>query len=274
MILDAVTSGTVEFPSLERLGRDLLVVAWWRRALSLAAPFALALGYFACAYDHRWTAAIACTMLLTFLTYGSVSHDLVHRTLRLSPRVNEVLLCAIELLSLRSGHAYRVAHLNHHAHFPDADDLEGAAAAMTWWRALLDGMTLQPRLWWLAMRRQRRDRAWIAAEGAGVVILFGASMAAIPWTVAPAGYAALMIAGSWVFPFVTSFIPHDSQGRTTLTRTRLFRGRILSIVALEHLYHLEHHLYPQVPHHNWARLAQRLDPYFERAGVRPVRLLF
>ena len=207
------------------------VVAWWRRVLSLAAPFALALGYFACAADHRWGAAIACTMLVTFLTYGSISHDLVHRTLRLPPRVNEALLCAIELLSFRSGHAYRVAHLNHHAHFPDDDDLEGAAAGMTWWRALVDGVTLQPRLWWLAVRGQR-DRAWTVAEAAGVVI------------------------------------------RTTLTRTRLFRGRILSIVALEHLYHLEHHLYPQVPHHNWPRLAQRLDPYFERAGVRPVKLLF
>jgi len=273
MILDAVTPGTVEFPSLERLGRDLLVVAWWRRALSLTAPFALALGYFVCAVDRRWAAAIACTMVLTFLTYGSVSHDLVHRTLRLPPRVNDALLCAIELLSFRSGHAYRVAHLNHHAHFPDGDDIEGAAGGMTWWRALLDGVTLQPRLWWFAVRRQR-DRGWIVAEAAGVVILLGASLAAIPWTAAPAGYAALMIAGSWVFPFVTSFIPHDSQGRTTLTRTRLFRGRILSIVALEHLYHLEHHLYPQVPHHNWPRLAQRLDPYFERAGVRPVKLLF
>src|SRR6187402_3717080 len=119
MILDSVTAGAVEFPSLEGLGRDLLVVAWWRRALSLAAPFALAMGYFVCAVNHQWAAAIASTMLLTFLTYGSISHDLVHRTLRLPHRVNEALLCAIELLSFRSGHAYRVAHLNHHAHFPE-----------------------------------------------------------------------------------------------------------------------------------------------------------
>jgi beta-carotene hydroxylase len=134
-------------------------------------------------------------------------------------------------------------------------------------------VTLQPRLWWVAVRRQR-DRAWIVAEATAVVMLLGASVAAIPWTLVPAGYAALMIAGSWVFPFVTSYIPHDSHGHTTLTRTRLFRGRILSLVALEHLYHLEHHLYPQVPHHNWPRLAKRLDPYFEQAGVRPVKLLF
>jgi len=37
---------------------------------------------------------------------------------------------------------------------------------------------------------------------------------------------------------------------------------------------LEHHLYPQVPHHNWPELGRRLDPYFAQAGVRPVRLFF
>ena len=26
------------------------------------------------------------------------------------------------------------------------------------------------------------------------------------------------------------------------------------------VFHLEHHLYPAVPHQNWARLAKRLDP--------------
>ena len=73
---------------------------------------------------------------------------------------------------------------------------------MTWWRALLDGVTLQPRLRWFAIRRQR-DRAWIVAEVcAGCSFFSPLRVAALPWTTAPAGYAALMIAGSWVFPFV------------------------------------------------------------------------
>jgi fatty acid desaturase len=29
---------------------------------------------------------------------------------------------------------------------------------------------------------------------------------------------------------------------------------VLSLLALEHLYHLEHHLHPQVPHHHWPEL--------------------
>lgn len=264
---------TNNFPSLELLGRDLLSVPRWRRAWSLAMPFALVAAFFMSATRGWWLPALGCTMLLTFFTYGSISHDLVHRTLRLPRRVNEILLCVIELMALRSGHAYRFSHLTHHAHFPADDDLEGAAAAMTWYEALLDGVTLQPRLW-VAAFRHGKDRTWVVGEAIAVAALLVGSVVAIPWTIAPVAYAALMIGGSWSFPLMTSFIPHDSHGDSELTRTRLFRGRVLSVLALEHLYHLEHHLYPQVPHHNWPELGRRLDPYLAEAGVQPVRLFF
>jgi hypothetical protein len=127
-----------DLPPFDALGRDLLVIHPVRRAASLVMPFVLAIAFFVLAAHSRWAEAIVSAMLLTFLTYGSISHDLVHRTLRLPPAVNEGFLCAIELLSLRSGHAYRLVHLHHHAQFPATDDLEGAAAGMTWWRALLD----------------------------------------------------------------------------------------------------------------------------------------
>ena len=83
-----------------------------------------------------------------------------------------------------------------------------------------------------------------------------------------------MIAGSWIFPIVTVLIPHNAHGEHEWTQTRLFRGRVLSLLAFEHLYHLEHHLYPQVPHHNWPELAHRLDPHFAQLGLRPIKLLF
>jgi len=140
--------------------------------------------------------------------------------------------------------------------------------------ALLDGITLQPRLWFVAMRAAKRERGWIAGEGIAVTVLVCGSVALIPITPLPAIYCALMIAGSWVFPLVTVFIPHNAGATTELTQTKLFRGKVLSIVAAGHLYHLEHHLYPQVPHHCWPKLAQRLDPYFARLGIEPVVLLF
>src|SRR5688500_16565287 len=112
-------------PSLDEIGRDLLVVPRWRLVLTLTTPFALTALFFVFSVRGWWIAALACPVFLSFLTYGSISHDLVHRNLRLPKWLNEVLLSAIELLAFRSGHAYRMVHLHHHAHFPDDDDLEG-----------------------------------------------------------------------------------------------------------------------------------------------------
>jgi len=262
-----------EVPPLDAIGRDLLIVRPWRRAMTLLAPFALAALFFGFAAAGIWIGALGCAMLIAFLTYGSISHDLVHRNLRLPRWLNESLLCAIELITFRSGHAYRVVHLHHHAHFPSPDDIEGSASAMSWWRALAEGVVLQPRLLWFAFR-SGKDRAWIVSEAIAATLLFAACIALIPITIIPAVYAAMMIGGSWIFPFITAYIPHVPSGDRALTQTKLFRGYALSVLALEHLYHLEHHLYPQVPHHNWPELARRLDPYFVRAGIEPVKLLF
>lgn len=267
-------STPAERPSLNEIGRDLLIVPRWRLVLTLTTPFALTALFFVFASREWWIAALACPVLLSFLTYGSISHDLVHRNLGIPRWLNETLLCAIELIAFRSGHAYRSVHLHHHAHFPAEDDLEGAAARMSFWRALVEGVTLQPRLWMFAMKRNGRDRVWMIGEASAVIVLLLASIAVIPRTPLPFAYAALMIAGSWIFPLITAYIPHIAAGDVELHQTKLFRGRVLSIVALEHLYHLEHHLYPQIPHHNWPALARRLDPYFQREGIQPIRLWF
>ena len=263
-----------EFPTIDVLGRDLLMVPTWRKAITLVTPFVLVALFFILTAQGEWVAALVCPILLSFLTYGSISHDLVHRNLRLPPWLNETLLALIELLAFRSGHAYRAVHLHHHASFPSEDDLEGAASRMSFWRALVEGIGLQPRLWFFAMRRPGPHRPWAIAECVAASFLFAACLAAIPFTFAPVAYALLMIGGSWIFPVITAYIPHNPTGDSELTQTKLFRGRFLSMVALEHLYHLEHHLYPGVPHHNWPKLAARLDPYFERAGLKPIKLLF
>jgi beta-carotene hydroxylase len=109
-------------------------------------------------------------------------------------------------------------------------------------------------------------------EGVACLALVAAAIALVSFTVVPVVYAALVVAGSWVFPLVTVYLPHDPAGADELSQTRVFRGAVASVVGLGHLYHLEHHLYPAVPHHHWPELARRLDPYLARAGVRPVRI--
>lgn len=263
-----------DLPSLDVLGRDLLVVSRWRKALSLVLPFLLTASFFVLGARGFWWLALLCPVLLSFLTYASTSHDLVHRNLKLPGWLNEALLSAVELLAFRSGHAYRTVHLHHHAHFPAPDDIEGEAAGMPWYRALLSGVTLQARLWVYALRQPGAHHKWVKSEMALAVLLAAGCLALLPATPLPALYLGLMVAGSWIYPFMTAYLVHDEKGNGELAQTRLFRGRVLSLVALEHLYHLEHHLYPQVPHHNWPRLARRLDPYFVSRGLRPVKLLF
>jgi beta-carotene hydroxylase len=261
-------------PSLADLGPDLLRISSRQRVLALIIPFACIALYLAFAFLRLWPLAVLTLMYLSFATYGSISHDLVHRTLGLPRRVNELFLTLIELFAFRSGHAYRLAHLHHHARFPHNDDIEGAAAHMSLPRTLLEGMILQPRIMVWAATRPHRARPIVLCEIALVFTLLTFCFATIRLTPVFAVYAVLMIMGSWIIPLVTSYIPHNPAGQTVLAQTRLFRGKVLSIIALEHLYHLEHHLYPGVPHHNWPKLAKRLDPYFQSAGVKSIVLGF
>ena len=261
-------------PSLAELGADLLKISRFQRAATVLTPFACVGLYLTFAWLRLWPLAVLALVYLSFVTYGSISHDLVHRTLGLPRRANDVLLTVVELLAFRSGHAYRLAHLHHHARFPHGDDIEGAAARMSLLRTLWEGVIFQPRIMIWALRRHGRTHPVVIVEIILVVALLAACFASVKATSAFAVYATLMIMGSWIIPLITSYIPHNPAGETTLTQTRLFRGRVASVIALEHLYHLEHHLYPAVPHHNWPKLARRLDPYFRQAGVRPVVLGF
>jgi beta-carotene hydroxylase len=257
-------------PPLAKLGRDLTRLTSMQRIVVIVLPFVgvAAYGIFACL--RWWPAAVLAVAGYTFFSYGSTSHDLVHGNLSLPRWLNNILLSLVEILGLRSGHAYRAAHLYHHARFPHHDDIEGAAAHGSWWVALLTAPLHQPRLWWWALRHTKHDRAWIMAEGFASLTLFLGAILAWPISPALAIYVGLVIAGSWTFPLITSYFPHDPKGSDELAQTRRFRGRLAAVVFGQHLYHLEHHLYPCVPRQKWPELARRLDPYLDAAGVRPV----
>jgi beta-carotene hydroxylase len=262
-------------PTLDELGRDLLRIPRWRLALSLASPFALAGLFFAFAFSAWWLPAGACAVALSFVTYGSISHDLVHRTLGLPRKWNDLFLTLIEALMLRSGRAYRLAHLNHHARYPDpVNDPEARAAYATLGAALLSGPGFFVRLWWWAVRHYPEHRARLLAEGFAISCLAAAAVlaAAVGWTFVPFVYVALAYLGTWIVPVATAYIPHAPMGTTVLSQTRRFRGWIIRLLAFDHLYHLEHHLYPAVPHQRWAELAHRLDGFLDQAEVPANRL--
>jgi len=258
-------------PRLSKLGIDLLQVTRWQRIRAIAWPFVAFVAYWICAWAGHWVPAVLSLMILSFVTYGSTSHDLVHRSLGLKWLPNDLLLSVIEVLCLRSGHAYQAAHLNHHARFPHDDDIEAEAARMSLAGALVQGVVFQFRIYGWALRYPHGRWNWIVAEGIVVAAMVAGAVAVLPWTVVPAVYVVLMIAGSWTIPLITSYLPHNPEASDGLHQTRLFRGALVRLVAFDHLYHLEHHLYPAVPHQDWPRLAGRLDPWFESAGIKPVR---
>jgi beta-carotene hydroxylase len=261
-------------PALHELAPDLARISRFRRILTLSLPFFYVALYFLFAALRWWPLAVFSLVCLSFITYGSISHDLVHRSLGLRRRTNDFFLSLIELLALRSGHAYRLAHLHHHASFPHRDDVEGAAAGMSLPRTLIEGVIFQVKIWLWATKRAKQEMTVVGLEGGGCILLVGLAVALFPLTPVFLVYVVLMVMGSWIIPLITSYIPHDPGGENELFQTRLYRGKVASLIAVEHLYHLEHHLYPAVPHHNWPELAKRLDPFFKKAGIRPIKIWF
>lgn len=260
-------------PRLSELGRDLLTVSRRDVAVSLIRPLFCFGLFWVCALSGHWMPAVLAVGGLMFFTYTSTSHDLVHRTLHLPERINDVLLALLEALTLRSGHAFRLTHLQHHKYFPQPEDVEGARAAGGFWAALRCGPGHQFRLFHWAWRKGNPvERRWMAAEAAIILLLLTSAVFWSRQIPALAVYVVLVVLGSWLYPLATVWWPHRAEGRTVCEQTRCFRGRFIPAIFFQHTYHLEHHLYPGVSSHRWAELARRLEPHLRQAGVEIIQL--
>jgi beta-carotene hydroxylase len=263
-------------PRLDELGSDLLITTPAQRRIALARP-AVGLALYVLAATLRLWWLTPLIVFLIFVAVVTVTHDVVHGSLGLRRRQTEWALFLTGAVLLESGHAYRTTHLQHHKVFPADGDPEGYPARISLLGAILYGPVFLARLWWWAYRRNAQrpgQRAWLVAEACLPVAVVTAGILLWLWHVTPAVlvYAVLAIVGSWVYPLLTVHLPHKNYGETPLTQTRTLRGRIIPALFLELTYHLEHHLYPQVPSHHLKELARRLDPFFQQAGVRPIHV--
>jgi beta-carotene hydroxylase len=261
-------------PTLGALGDDLLVTTRHQRRLALDRPFLGVAAYALAAHAGLWWLTPV-LVFLTFVAVVTVTHDVVHGSLGLSRRQTEWALFAMGAVLLESGHAYRLTHLRHHRVFPGSDDPEGDPARMSLLKAVMWGPLFLPRLWLWAYVRSRpggADRRWLVAEAAWAVAVVTGGVWLVHWTPAVLVYAILAIVGSWVYPLLTVHLPHRDYGDTPLSQTHTLRGRVVPALFLELTYHLEHHLYPEVPSHNLPELSRRLDPLLRHAGVHPWRV--
>ncbi len=245
-----------------------------QRRLALARPFLGVAAYVLAAGAGQWWLTPFLVFLI-FVAVVTVTHDVVHGSLGLSPRQTEWALFALGAVVMESGHAYRATHLRHHRVFPQADDPEGDPARMSLLGSILWGPLFLPRLWCWAYARGRPgggQRRWLMAEAVWAFAVPMAGLGLLSRTPAVIVYAALAVIGSWVYPLLTVHLPHRHYGETPLTQTHTLRGSIVPALFLELTYHLEHHLYPEVPSHQLAELSRRLDPLLRQAGVQPWRV--
>jgi beta-carotene hydroxylase len=255
---------------MKELGDDLLVTTRRQQVLGLARPY-LGVGLFVAAAWLDWWWLTPLIVFGIFVAVVTATHDVVHRTIGLTDRQTEIWLLLLGLVLLESGHAYRMTHRQHHRLFPSPEDPEGYPADLSLFGAVLYGPVFLVRLWcWSFVRADRRARGWLVVEASAPIIAVIAGVGY--WSTTPyvLAYAVMAIVGSWVYPLLTVYLPHHDYGAEPLTQTRTMRGRIIPAIFLELTYHLEHHLYPQVPSHRRPELARRLEPYFTAAGVRPV----
>jgi beta-carotene hydroxylase len=258
-----------EIPKLTALGTDLLLTTPRQRRLALLRPFMGVAVYIIAAHLGLWLLT-PIVVFMIFVGVVTVTHDVVHNALGLSKRQTEWALFVFGALLLESGHAYRTTHHQHHRVFPADNDPEGDPARMSFWKALLYGPIFLPRLWWWAYRHnqsQPDQRHWLLVEALWAVSV--PIVGILLWAQTPVVlvYAVMVLVGSWVYPLLTVHLPHRDYGDTPLTQTHTLRGNIIPAIFLELTYHLEHHLYPQVPSHHLPELACRLDPFFQEAGV-------
>ena len=68
-------------PELPKLAPELMRITTAQRIFTLSLPFLFSAAYFLFATLRWWPLAVISLIALSFVTYGSISHDLVHRNL-------------------------------------------------------------------------------------------------------------------------------------------------------------------------------------------------
>jgi len=249
--------------------RDLVALSPWEKGweLSLGLPWLLLSLW--CYGQGWWWAGLMCSFYV-FLTGLRQSHNAQHYSLGLPRCFQDGVLFGLSVLMLASMHAVQVTHLHHHRHCLDAEDGEGAAARLTWWRALLTGPVFYARLHLSAWRLAASSkRIWIATELLAIALavtlaLWFTGCNAFRW------HIGAMLGGECFTGFFAVWTVHHGCNVGEPGRTQ--RGWWLNLITYSMFFHAEHHLFPAVPTAHLQELARRLDsamPKLHEKSVLP-----
>jgi fatty acid desaturase len=193
-----------------------------------------------------------------FLTGLRIVHNAFHSALGLSRAQNSAVLWIMSFLMLGSMHAVRFNHLRHHRLRPDEGDVEGRAAEMPAWRALLFGPWFPVLLHATALRHgNAKLRAMVAAQllitTVCTALVFGV------WHSSTLRYHVIAMAiGQCLTAFFAVWTVHHHCDRTHYI-ARTLRSRVKNQITFDMFRHIEHHLFPQVPTCHLPELSRRID---------------
>jgi fatty acid desaturase len=255
----------------------------WRLGLFVGL-YALAVGIIAELLDQAaWPLRLPFYLLAAVSLHGIslFTHEGVHGVLFHNPLANRLLSAACALPVLQNFAAYRVLHLQHHAHLGQVGDPDHYRNYTRWsrleflmyWGRLLVGypvyVVMIPILGWRVGKSA--DRRWIAAE----LTLLVASAVAL-WQM---NLPAQLLLHGWLIPMVIintivnirgmsqhTLLEHE-QDPVRGSRT-LLCGPVTRFFMCNENYHLEHHLYPGVPWYNLPKLHHALhQPLLEHGAT-------
>ncbi|MCO8125136.1 fatty acid desaturase [Stieleria sp. TO1_6] len=203
------------------------------------------------------------------------THEAVHGVLANNPTLNRWggILCALPVLQNFS--AYRVLHLDHHAHLGATGDPDhyDNYSRWTWlvflmhWGRLIIGYPVYITMIPILGYRQAdvSERRWIAFESGLVIVGLAA---AVVWL--PTGW----MIHAWLIPMILintmvnirgmsqhTFLEHpDDPIRGTRS---ILTNPVTKFFMCNENYHLEHHLFPGVPWHNLCELHAQIGDQLE-----------
>ena len=261
----------MHYPSLNSLGKDLTQIHPLKRIWALLRPFLFIL-LFIILYQLEIYWSLPFVVFMLFVSVIYITHDLVHQTLQIPPLLNELLIALYGGLILESGHSYQITHHLHHKNFPHDEDPEGAPAKTSFIKSILIGPLYIPKLFiWSYHYTTNKQlyvlKKWLIIELIWVLFFILLSCFSLYWTSILLTYSLMVIFGGWFYSLITVYLPHHQFKKAIDSKiwenTIHYRGKFSSLLFMNLIYHLEHHMYPQVPTQNLHKLSQRLQPFFE-----------
>ena len=262
----------VEWQDLRQLTRGQIAYN-----VILPYPFLLLSWWFA---SQSWYVLACGASYLFFAAAFRQAHDGYHHSLGTGKRTTTAILLLLSVLLMTSLHSIRATHMAHHRDPLGDSDIEGRLAKVSWWQALLSGITYRLDIYRQGLRlssRRNQSLAWLEFGLIALVILV-----ALVLTVFTVAVPALtMLAQVLMYHILTMMLANASVGIIAVwgvhhdcdeTIARTERNRVVNLLTFNLLYHVEHHLFPAVPSNHLPELAKRLDtaaPHLTKAHVLP-----